>query len=166
MRQLCILFALAVPLTAVIAENTNTDPCLEDGATVGLEFERPDLGGAGDPTGADWTGGGTGSPQGFEEDTFFDDPMGDANAGDPPSTATLPVSNSGGDLSGPNGVVQNGAGEGDCIEVYVQWSYRYPVQVSRTVTFGLEILGLGFTATSTVWKYAVKMSETKEVCPC
>lgn len=166
MNKYCILLALALPLTAAIAENTNTDPCIEDGATVGLEFERPELGGPGEPAGAEWTNGGTGNPQGAEDDAIFDDPMGPAESADSGETAILPVSNSGGDLSGPNGVVQNGAGEGDCIEVYVSWTYRYPVQVSRTVTFGLELFGVSFTGTSEVWRYAVKTSKKQEVCPC
>ncbi len=62
-------------------------------------------------------------------------------------TASGDVCNSGGDLSGPNGVVQNGAGEGACIEVKFSW-----------LAFSVDMYG--------AINYFDVESEPVEICPC
>jgi hypothetical protein len=166
-RHLCVLLAfLTLPLALAADSEGNSPPCVPAGSSAELEFERPPLGQDGDPKDAEWTNEGTGNPQGKEEDTFRDDKMGSATAGDPPDKATLAVENKAGKLSGPNGEVQNGAGEGDCIEVYVEWTYRYPATLTRSSSVTVDGVGSGVSIAVVVWKFGKKKSEPKELCPC
>lgn len=147
-------------------------PCVPAGGSTAPTFDRPPLGEPGDPVDAEWVDGDpsanddSGAPQAFEEDLVSDDPMGAAVPSAGGAQASVPVDNRGGDLSGPNGTDQNGGGEGDCIEVYVEWTYRYPV----TVTYGrkLSLWGadVGETYTVVIWREGKKRSRVKEVCPC
>lgn len=114
---------------------------------------------------------GNGNPQGFEDDSFSDDEMGSATpqAG---GGATVKVSCSAdGKLSGPNGEVQNGGSEGDCIEVTVKWKYKYKI-IEVTAVEGsalLELLGLSITSSIHVEKWrmiTISSKEKIEVCPC
>ncbi|HIG10280.1 MAG: hypothetical protein ABGY71_03920 [bacterium] len=149
--------------------------CISEGTTSDYEFDRPALGQAGDPVSAEWACG-TGEPTIWESDPISgDDPMGNATAGNPPTTAAPPIENKGGNLSGPNGDTQNNGGfEGDCIEVYLVFTYRYQVTrtVSHTTGTTVEPGGVGghdsttHSRTTTYWVNGTKRSNTKEACPC
>lgn len=97
-----------------------------------------------------------------ENDTFSDDPLGEptiTSHGDGLFTICITITNDGGDLSGPNGVVQNGLGEGDCIEVDLEVTTTNPASGGYTI----PIIGGGRNAST-----AVKQTTThsKEFCPC
>lgn len=147
-------------------------PCIPEGGSAAPEYRRPPLGQPGDPVGAEWlnspgTGDGSGNPQIREQDPISgNDPMGPATPATGGDTATAPIDNSGGDLSGPNGEQQNGGSEGPCIEVYVEWTYRYPVTLHKAVGASLWGLSQGETEIIVVWKYGKKRSKVKEICPC
>jgi hypothetical protein len=148
-------------------------PCVPDGKTTNPQFNRPPLGGPGDPVGAEWVDRGSsesdnsGDPQAFESDGLSgDDAMGDAAPSADGGKAEVPVTNDGGDLSGPDGEDQNGGVEGKCIEVYVEWTYRYPVEIRRSK--GVSLWGYSYSETviTIVWKEGKKRSKVKEICPC
>ncbi len=165
----------AVVLLATLLEGGRAwargDPCIPEGFGA-IDFDRPPLGEPGDPSGAEWAEG-TGKPEAFEVDPLTpDDPMGPALPDDPPVTASVLIENNAGLLSGPNGAIQNGllSGEGDSIEVKVQWTYRYKVQETVCKSFQVRIENSG-PGTSICWTYEVwaegtKCSETEVVCPC
>ncbi len=148
-------------------------PCVPDGTTTTPQFGRPPLGGPGDPVGAEWVDRGTdpddnsGDPQAFEQDGFSgDDSMGGATPSADGGQAGVPVTNEGGDLSGPNGEDQNGGAEGKCIEVYVEWTYRYPVEIRRSKSLSLWGYTDGEIEITIIWKEGKKRSKVKEICPC
>lgn len=165
--SLLALFTLALP---ILVEDP---PCVPEGGSSEVEFERPELDEAGDPAGAEWTGEG-GDPEAFDEDVASDDSMGDADSEDGGSTATVTVENEEGDLSGPNGEVVNGGLDGDCAEVYVEWTYRYPARVTTLFGTGLnfdfgifgQLFNFSRAVTVTVWAEGTKRDGPKEVCPC
>lgn len=103
-----------------------------DGGTVTLTHAKPPLPPA--PNGApgpnQWPGPGDADPgpcmmedDGGEGPGTNDDPMGPANEDPTGTSASGTVTNSGGDLFGPRGGDQNGAGEGGAIEVKFCWPY-------------------------------------------
>jgi hypothetical protein len=170
---------LAALLTAPAAaqqppptSNPSTAPCVPEGSRVTPDFDRPPLGQPGDPVGAEWvhspgTADGSGDPQMREKDSFSgDDPMGTANPSSDGSTASAPIDNDDGDLSGPNGEDQNGGSEGPCIEVYVEWTYRYPVTIHKSIGASIWGFSSGEIEIVVVWKYAKKRAKVKEICPC
>lgn len=164
--HLSVLLAL-LPLSLGVAGNSgDSAPCIPEGGKSAFEFERPELGQEFDPTGAEWINGKTGDPKGKEEDVLYDDELGAATPGEPPTKATLEIENKSGKLSGPNGVVQNGGGEGDCIEVYLEWTYRYPATITRSASVKLNGFGVGSSVSVTVWMFATKKSKVMEICPC
>lgn len=163
-------FFLAAALAA--PQQPTSVPCVPDGGRVSPDFSRPPLGQPGDPVGAEWlnspgTGDASGDPQARESDPISgDDPMGPATPSASGDQAAVPVDNHGGDLSGPNGETQNGGTEGSCIEVYVEWTYRYPVTVHKSITASILGSSAGETEIVIVWKYGKKRSKVKGVCPC
>ena len=78
----------------------------------------------------------------------------------------MTVRNRNGGLSGPNGEVLNGGTEGRCIEVYVEWTYRYPCR--RVWSAGLSLWGFRVSEVREhlVWCTGRKRSKVREVCPC
>ena len=168
LATLLLVLAGAAPGFALAAMAET--PCVPDGGSSEYEFDRPDL----PEANREWTHNGTGNPQASDEDAFSDDDMGDADSGSDPNTASVTVSNSDGDLSGPNDETVNGGADGDCAEVYVTWSYR----VLHTISLGLgqkvsyKPAGVGgATMLSVGWTfswytYGTVESENKEVCPC
>ncbi len=139
-------------------------PCVPDGGSSTVTLPRPPLppAPAGAPGSSSWGGG---APQAYEhDDASPNDPMGPATPGSGGSDASVEVSNSGGDLSGPNGDVVNGGWEGDCIEVTICWTYNTWVRRQKFV----------FTETGYAiiyyWAYVTKEvcngGNDVEVCPC
>lgn len=161
------LAILVVTLLAVPAMAFPSEDCIpDDGATHTVTFES-DL-----PVDSKV---GESTVQAFEADPISaDDPMGGgtvAAQGGGSATLTVEVTNTAGDLAGPNGEVQNGTGElGDCIEVYVTYIVRHKVQICTTVGVTIEPLGMGGGGTTQqCWDQWVKRkqkSEVKTVCPC
>lgn len=177
--RLVMVLAAGFPLSssAFAAED-----CLPDGQTADLSFDMPQLPGPGFPKSAQWVKG-TGNPQGFEHDyTTPNDPMGSGHPGGgfPIQTSILEVENKGGNLSGPNGTVQNGFPEGPCVEVLICWTYIYEASVQQCtpttqVTIKIETpggtiggsVGTGTTCITVVKIFsATTCSGTQDVCPC
>jgi hypothetical protein len=144
------------------------EPCIPANSKVNVQFDRPSLGQSGDPVTATWTGdNGSGSPFAYEKDIIDpDDFMGWAKPGSVAHTATVEIENKSGVLSGPNGKQQNGGVEGDCIEVYCGWSYRYQATVQKCVQVAPQGIGGSQCEEVTVWRIGFKFSQTKTVCPC
>ena len=90
------------------------------GEDVVLEFERPALPGL---PGARWLGG-DGSPVVIELDPHGRDVVGVPTA-QGRETVTFQVTNVGGDLLSPTGVLLNGPGEGGTAELQACWMYTY-----------------------------------------
>lgn len=141
-------------------------PCVPDGGTSTTSLDRPKLPEAesGAPEPSSWEGG-QGSPTAEEhDDATSNEPMGNATPSADGSSASVDVSNSGGDLSGPNGDVVNGGWEGDCIEVQICWHY----------TTWVKVLQFVFTETGFRTRYVwIKVrreicngGNDTEVCPC
>ncbi len=155
-------------LTASIAgAAVLTEPCIPDGDTHDITF-KTDLTEPGTPPGSEVI---PGSGQGMESDVpGSDDPLGPAgdNSTGGSTTFTLPITNVGGVLSGPNGTPQNGGTEGDCIEVYVKYKIRYKVKVcdgDPTQVDSGESSGSGECWYE--WREEEReFSPPKEVCPC
>lgn len=92
-----------------------------------------------------------------EVDPISNDPLGEptiVSDGGNAYVICVGISNDGGDLSGPNGEVQNGFGEGDCIEVQLEIF----ITITTTITIGPV----------TVTSMTVRKSTTDpvKVCPC
>ena len=178
MKSFIALALFALPLAA---SGDGGVPCIPDGTTRAVDFDLPAPGSDGvtapAPDAKPWGGG---SPfqwasdkshptEAKDADTWSpDDDMGDAKAAD--GKVSVPIQNKDGKLSGPNGEVQNGGTEGDCIEVYVEVSYKVWTQKIRT--FGIDITpgGLGIKGTETEityeWVWHTYTTKEKEVCPC
>ncbi|MBM3978233.1 MAG: hypothetical protein FJ299_14760 [Planctomycetes bacterium] len=148
-----------------------SEPCIPLGGTSDVEFDRPDIDADNMPADAEWKDG-DGNPQAFDADTWSpDDPMGKGMSSDGGETVEVPVTNNGGHLFGPaNHSPIEGGLEGDCIEVYVRWSFRFKVQVSVTTGVKYEVDGVGgsgsVTQTVTIWQTGHVYDGPKEVCPC
>lgn len=130
-----------------------------DGATQDVCGQRPNpLPGFGG-----WTGG----PRGYEEDDSYNDDMGPATTTipGPPPTACINIRNSGGQLSGPMGGVQNGWFEGDCIEVVICWPYSrtYEKKVPCAVYGQSPGIGWCWIQVTETWQAC---SPAVVVCPC
>ncbi|MDA1258994.1 MAG: hypothetical protein O3A20_00065 [Planctomycetota bacterium] len=169
LNRLILIFAAAFVPTVSIQQGSASEGlggrvCVPDGASVPVSFPRPDLQQPGVPTDAKWAPG-DGNPQGYEKDRFTgDDPMPTTpGSGDP---AEVPVENEGGKLKDGNGKTQNGGTEGDCIEVYVEWTYYYSVKWNQGGT--VSIGGATWSKNSCwyVWKAGKIRSAVKQVCPC
>ena len=152
----------SVLATAALALAT-TLPCIPDGKSTDVTSDRPDIDGAGMPPDAEWESG-DGSPEGFDEDTLSgDDSLGDATPSANGKSASVTITNVGGTLYGPNGQDVEGPGEDDCLEVYIAWWYRYPIEVERctpTPGGGVECV------TVTIWITDWVQGPTQTVCPC
>lgn len=182
MNRLLLATLVVVPSSALaLASNSpiSVTPgmeldCVEPGATIVLEFTRPnladvDLAGPG----AKWTGkydadghalaGGSGDPRIMDEDfglgALNDDEMGAAaiptdDQGDPlnnKARAPLKANGSKG-ITGPNGINVTGSDRGECAEVYVSWTFYFQPEWGP-LKFNFWIEG------------SVK-SQVVEVCPC
>lgn len=156
MKNLILSLALTVSIAgaAVLGE-----PCIPDGDTQDVDFT----------TNEDVV---PGSGEGMESDLGSDDALGSATetSSGGNTTFSVPITNNGGTLSGPNGVPQNGGTEGDCIEVYVKFKIRYKVKVCNgtPVTTGGD--GPGDSSAEDCWEEwrekEAEFSEPKEICPC
>lgn len=168
-RLILILAAALAPSASFQQQGSASEglggrECVPDGQTEPVDFPRPDLDQPGVPVNAQWAPGG-GAPQAYEKDRITgDDPMPSSpGSGDP---VDVPVGNAGGKLKDANGKTMNGGTEGECIEVYVEWTYYYPVMVT---TGGILHLGSGSLSESHswyVWKKGTLRSKVKQVCPC
>ena len=173
--QLFLVAATSAPSPAQqppAASSPSVAPCVPEGGRANPNYDRPPLGQPGDPVGAEWvhspgTADASGDPQARESDPVSgDDPMGAAIPATSGGQASAPVDNHGGDLSGPNGETQNGGSEGPCIEVYVEWTYRYPVTIHKSMTSSVWGFSSGKIQISVIWKYGKKRAKIKEICPC
>ena len=155
MKNLILSLVLTVSIAgaAVLGE-----PCIPDGDTHNVDFTTD-------------SNVVPGSGEGMESDIGPDDELGSATetSSGGNTTFSVPITNNGGVLSGPNGVPQNGGAEGDCIEVYVTFKIRYKVKVCNEtpVTVG----GDGPESSSEdcweEWREKeAEFSEPKTVCPC
>ncbi|MFT7484167.1 MAG: hypothetical protein ACI9F9_000007 [Candidatus Paceibacteria bacterium] len=159
-----IPLATLIAAVPAIASPFFDSQCVKDGETTPITFD------------ADMPVGGEvkdNSTRGFESDTVSDDPLGAGDAQmneDGSATVSVDITNEAGRLSGPNGTVQTGFGEGDCIEVYVTFTVRYKVQMCTRASLGAKPWGVGGSiVTETCWEQWIsrKMkSKTKTVCPC
>lgn len=138
--------------------------CVPDGATVPVDFPRPDLRQPGVPTDAQWAPGG-GDPKAYEKDRVTsDDPMPtEPGSSDP---CRVPVENEGGKLKDGSGKTQNGGTEGECIEVYVEWTYYYSVKWRQGGAIALGGASWSKGQCWYVWKAGKLRSSVKQVCPC
>lgn len=165
--------AVLAPLGFTLQDCATDPPCISSGTAATVTFTRPSLLTPGTPVGAIWSSG-TGDPQAFDEDPALDDLMGDGIPGSPPTTASVIISNFNGDLSGPNGVTVNGGTDGDCIEVYMRWTYLYQETVTHTTISEFEFKpggmgsgsGTSQSTSVTYWRAGYKFSCKKDVCPC
>lgn len=92
-----------------------------------------------------------------EVDPLSNDPLGEptiTSEGGSAHEICVESSNDGGDLSGPNGEVQNGIGEGDCIEVQLEIF----ITITTTITIGPVTVTTATVRSST--------TDPVEVCPC
>lgn len=139
-------------------------PCVPDGGSTTITLPRPslpaDLPGA--PSGNFWAGTSPGAEE--HDDTSPNDAMGKATPDATGNSASVDVTNTGGNLKGPNGTVQNGGSEGDCIEVRICWSYWTWAQ--------RPFIRFTHTGFESGW-YWVRVKRQKcnprrgvEVCPC
>lgn len=116
---------------------------LEPGECTDVCCDRPPIDGVGMPLGAQWLGNG-GNPSAWEDDPFLDDAMGSATSSPGGESACVDVcANGKGELEGPNGADQTGAGEGDTIEVMICWSFKYPATMTQQSTVNFTGLTLG-----------------------
>lgn len=154
---------MAIVVLVVAAVDASAHVKIPVGETRVLEFERP---GMAHPEGR-WSEG-TGTPTAQEDDVFRNDEMGEGTPTDD-GGATVEVENKGGNLSGPNGDVQNGFGEGDTIEVRMCFRYCYPVTITHRTE---EHVGHGVVVVETheesyqIWRCRNVYTETQEVTAC
>lgn len=168
-RLLMIIAAAFAPFAPMQQQGSASEGlggrnCIPDGATEPVSFPRPELDQPGVPVDAEWAPGG-GDPKAYEKDRFSgDDPMATAPGdGDP---VDVPVENDGGKLKDGAGKRMNGGTEGDCIEVYVEWTYYYPEKVNRGGTVRIGGIGWSKSRCWYVWRKGTLRSKTREVCPC
>ena len=142
--------------------------CVPTGTSKQFDFDRPGMQPSDDANHPPVWAHPDGDPKVEEVDTISNDAMGDAKTTD--TGASVEVTNSGGDLSGPNGKVQNGIGEGDCIEVRVCWTYYRYTQVwelgSLELIFEKDGGGLNFRF-EPIWRWVrvETCSDPREICP-
>lgn len=146
---------LAVVVTAAIGFANST--CIKDGASAEVATIRP----ASPPSGT-WT---STDPKMKEDDsTSPDDEMGDATT-DSSGVTKGQVSNTNGDLSGPNGEDQNGVTEGNCIEVKFCWEYTVWVAGHYGFYVAGDEIRWGWIPgySELLWSCS---TPPQEVCPC
>ena len=127
-----LLASLVLPAAA--------EDCIPPGGSEAVSFDRPSLLSPGIPTSAGWAPN-EGSPKAYDQDLLRNDPLGagvPSRGVNPGSSASVTITNQGGSLAGPNGVVQNGFWEGDCLEVFMCWEYRYKAKVKRCTSHGTQ----------------------------
>ncbi len=93
----------------------------------------------------------------YESDPGLDDPMGSAKVeqtGEMVYKISAEIINDGCNLKGPNGEIQNGAGEGRCIEVTFKVTVAWPA----TITIGFISVQSQLSKTSN--------TNPQEICPC
>jgi len=157
-------------ISAAVASIAMGEDCIPENKTVNVEFQDT-LIDDGIPTSAEMV---EDTATAMEADPLDDDEMGAADQTDNGGGSvsfSVPIENKGGHLSGPNGEVQNGFGEGDCIEVYVKVKIRFKKIVCETGAVTVEPGGIGgsFGGSSCkeVWDSMwVRTNQTKQVCPC
>lgn len=132
--------------------------CIPEGTTEDECFDRPPLP-SGSPGGVRW-GGNEGNPTGWDEDFGFDDPLGDATPSGDGSEACIPVTNTGGELRGPNGA---DLGLSGCIELYMCWTYQVWVSYAFSYSTGD---GTQFEGGGGYWKDKKICVSYRSVCPC
>lgn len=161
-----LLPLLLLAAAQTTAGGTQSDVCcVEPGDCIRLDFIRPALDQPGDPVGASWQNG-NGIPQLYDHDYRYDDLMGPGHANADGSQASGQVySNTLDMLYGENGEVQNHGFEGRCIEVYMCWTYRYPVTIFHANHSYAGKPASGGTL-ETIWRTCRKYSSRKKVCPC
>lgn len=143
-------------------------PCIPEGETSVISVTPPAIGGTGASQPAEWADGSgqqpAVAPKIYEEDPFHDDAMGEGGWAN--GDVQIPITNTGGSLSGPDGDAQNGGTEGDCIEVYPKIPYWY--QVTITETWGYTIFGasVGGSETKLAWRQGWYPMPSEQVCPC
>ena len=147
MRKSTIFAALLAASTlASIAVSMPDPPCVEAGQTVEHFEERPAIDAPGMPVGAKWEHG-NGGPELWDRDAFGSpDLMGNATLvevtnedGSTTTKACATIRNVGGEMVGPNGADVTGAFDGDCVEVYVVWFYRYTRTETRCISHGSSV---------------------------
>lgn len=165
---------LAGMLSSAVLAIAPDEPCIPEGGAGEVEFDRPPIDGNGMPADAEWIGG-DGAPEGFDVDGWSgDDSLGDATVSQGGDTASVPLTNSGGELFGPNGHDVEGGLEGECLEVTIVWHYRYKVSqvqtYTRLVSFAPEGMGGSWGSMRStqvwVWRYAKVNRGPEQVCPC
>lgn len=95
---------------------------------------------------------GTISATAEEIDPFSNDPLGQPDITNPSGNlfiVCIQIMNTGGELSGPNGEVQTGAGEGNCIEVDLDITIGTPVSGSFSNPLGSVSLSMMREKTTT-----------------
>jgi hypothetical protein len=164
---------LALSVTA-IASPLPSD-CIPVGGSQDVGFDRPPIDGPGMPAGASWTGGGSGNPQTLDADFWSaPDDIGAPTPSSDGNSANIEITNSGGELFGPDGEQIDSGLEGDCAELYTCWSFRYTATVERCIRGGVSVGGRmlggevgGATCISIEMVFEGFVCDgPKEVCPC
>ncbi len=160
---------LAILVLAVPAMGSQAGDCLPAGETRKVTFTH-DPTEKGMPTDAEVL---PNSVEGWEKDFFSpDDPLGPGEFNQSTNEASVTITNTDGKLSGPNGVVQNGGLEGDCIEVYVRYQVRY--KKTKTTSWGWSSapdgvgIVFGVQETFEIWETSwwTFRRTPQVVCPC
>ncbi|MEW6071077.1 MAG: hypothetical protein AB1726_00600 [Planctomycetota bacterium] len=167
------VLAVLIGVPAVLAEDP---PCIPEGESTELTYDRPDLKDSGMPASAEWTGkDGSGQPEARDKDYLNDDSMGAATPSADGEQASVTLRNSGGEIYGPNGEDVTAGLEGDCVEVYVRWTYWYRYWENSCTSHTSSGGKPGYTpgsggsdcrSTEKWGKGVVQSDETYEVCPC
>jgi hypothetical protein len=163
--------------------------CVPGSGCLRVTFERPPTGpGSGMPITATWVGG-TGDPHGFDADAGGwlnggpPDDLGNGSVAPGGSTVSITFENTG--LGGlvscqPNATdPHDHAFEGDCLEVFVRWSFDYNASCTTSVTRGggnsfptvngLTVTETSSSSTSITTVYYLRGhrdSPVVELCPC
>lgn len=149
MNKALITTAILALAISAAASSYGNAPCIPDGGTdticVAMKL----------------TGRQSMSAEAMEEDRLSDDDVGEATITSPRPglyEACVTITNSGGDLYGPNNEIQNTGTEGDCIEVYLVVHIVSPLEVE--LSGGL----IGGSVSTTAAGEATTAPKT--FCPC
>lgn len=116
------------------------------------------------------------SAEAYEHDTFTPNDSAGRGQIQPPADGAadpqicLEIRNFDGFLFGPNSEVLNYFGEGECIEIFMEVEFRYPVKRCNVATASISAAGMSAGGTITDcwegWATGTIRTKVKEVCPC
>jgi hypothetical protein len=144
-------------LLVAAALGVAAQPCVPEGASDSVKFEKPSLFASGIPVGAQYTN----DPASVHEmDPGSDDDLG--SVATDASGCTVTVTNVGGDLCVGSECGNGQPGSADCFEIYVTFTYLYPVTKFNKA----EVYGVAAGESVVVWRKGKISTRVKVVCPC